>query len=59
MDTTLNAISRLRRLLAMNPDVQEKLRNEILDAQAGQEVSYDQVMDLPYLDAVTRETLRL
>ncbi len=59
MDTTSNATSRLLHLLAMNPDVQEKLRNEILDAQAGQEVSYDQVMDLPYLDAVTRETLRL
>ncbi len=59
MDTTSNATSRLLHLLAMNPYVQEKLRNEILDAQAGQEVSYDQVMDLPYLDAVTRETLRL
>ncbi|RDX41898.1 cytochrome P450 [Lentinus brumalis] len=59
MDTTSNATSRLLHLLAMNPDVQEKLRSEILDAQAGQEVSYDQVMDLPYLDAVTRETLRL
>ncbi|KAI0697071.1 cytochrome P450 [Cerioporus squamosus] len=59
MDTTSNATSRLLHLLAINPDVQQKLRDEILEAQAGQEVSYDQVMDLPYLDAVTRETLRL
>ena len=58
MDTTSNATSRLLHLLALNPSVQEKLREEILDAQAGEEVSYDQVMELPYLDAVTRETLR-
>ena len=59
MDTTSNATSRLLHLLALNPSVQQKLRAEILDAQAGNEVSYDLVMELPYLDAVTRETLRL
>ncbi len=59
MDTTSNATSRLLHILACNPDVQTKLRNEILDAQAEQEVSYDQLMSLPYLDAVCRETLRL
>ncbi|RPD55386.1 cytochrome P450 [Lentinus tigrinus ALCF2SS1-7] len=59
MDTTSNATCRLLQLLAANPSVQQKLRDEILNAQAGQEVSYDEVMGLPYLDAVTRETLRL
>ncbi|KAI0806598.1 cytochrome P450 [Fomes fomentarius] len=59
MDTTSNATSRLLHILACNPDVQTKLRNEILDAQAEQEVSYDRLMGLPYLDAVCRETLRL
>ena len=59
MDTTSNATSRLLHLLALNPSVQEKLREEILDAQAGEEVSYDTIMELPYLDAVCRETLRV
>ena len=59
MDTTANATSRLLHLLATYPDVQIKLRNEILDAHPGTEVSYDQIMELPYLDAVCRETLRV
>ena len=59
MDTTSNATSRLLHILALHPHVQEKLRNEIVEAQAGQEVSYDKLVDLPYLDAVCRETLRL
>ena len=59
MDTTSNATARLLHLLAMHPDVQERLREEILEAQAGDEVPYDHIMELPYLDAVCRETLRL
>ncbi|KAJ3548741.1 hypothetical protein NM688_g5258 [Phlebia brevispora] len=58
-DTTSNALSRTLDLLAKHPDVQEKLRTELLEAGQGQDISYDQLVDLPYLDAVCRETLRL
>ena len=59
MDTTSNATARLLHLLAAHSDVQNKLREEILEAQAGEAMSYEQIMGLPYLDAVCRETLRL
>lgn len=63
MDTTSNALSRILHLLAENPSVQAKLRAEIVESRGGpggdSDVSYDDVMKLPYLDAVCRETLRL
>ncbi|KAI0806648.1 cytochrome P450 [Fomes fomentarius] len=60
MDTTSNALSRILHLLAGNMTVQEKLRAELLEAtQNGSiDVAYDDLMKLPYLDAVIRETLR-
>ena len=60
-DTTSTSLSRLLHVLAFNPPVQERLRSEILDAQSKyiREMTYDEVMALPYLDAVIRETLRL
>ncbi len=65
MDTTSNALSRILHLLAQHPEEQEKLRREIRDARGssasdvGADVSYDDLVKLPYLDAVCRETLRL
>jgi cytochrome P450 len=62
MDTTTNALSRSLQLLATHPEVQERLRQEILDAleeNGGQDLSYDELVSLPFLDAVCRETLRL
>lgn len=60
MDTTSNALSRVLHLLAINQDVQEKLREEIVSAsQDGGDFSYDDLHNLPFLDAVCRETLRL
>lgn len=46
--------------LALAPDVQTKLREEINDAISsnGGEITYDMVMTLPYLDMVISETLR-
>ena len=46
--------------LSKNQDVQEKLREEIEDIcdNPDQELSYDQVQSLPYLDQVISETLR-
>ena len=63
MDTTSNALSRTLYQLAQYPDVQEKLRDELKQARddgAGglRDLDYDEVMELPYLDAVCRETLR-
>ncbi|KAF8896612.1 cytochrome P450 [Infundibulicybe gibba] len=60
MDTTSNALSRILHLLATHQDVQERLRQEIQGARTGaKDLSYDDLVSLPYLDAVCRETLRL
>ncbi|KAH9941104.1 cytochrome P450 [Epithele typhae] len=61
MDTTSNALSRILHQLAIHPDVQSKLRAEIVEAQGGDraEIAYDDLVKLPYLDAVCRETLRV
>ena len=62
VDTTSNALSMTLLLLGEHPDVQEKLRNEILEACNGDDsgkLDYDTLVNLPYLDAVCRETLRL
>lgn len=48
--------------LASHPDAQERLRAEVTEARsavAGGEVAYDDLDNLPFLDAVCRETLRL
>ncbi len=63
MDSTSNALSRILHLLAKNPSVQERLRAEIIEAQGGPgadtDIPYNDLIKLPYLDAVCRETLRL
>lgn len=59
MDTTSSALARVLQLLSIHPDAQEKLRAEICDAQKDGQLTYDQLVSLPYLDAVCRETLRL
>lgn len=59
-DTTSNALARTFQLLAERQDVQDKLRAEVLQAcQGAEDIPYDEVVELPYLDAVCRETLRL
>jgi len=61
MDTTSNALSRTLNVLATHPEVQDKLRQEILNAleKSGGGFSYEELVSLPLLDAVCRETLRL
>jgi len=47
--------------MSKNPDLQTRLRKEIVDAQAaknGVDLDYDELNALPLLDAVTRETMR-
>lgn len=61
-DTTSNAISRILYLLATNPKVQEELRTEITEAtntKGDSILLYDELVALPFLEAVCRETLRL
>ncbi|CCM01005.1 uncharacterized protein FIBRA_03053 [Fibroporia radiculosa] len=58
-DTTSNTLARILQILAEFPDVQEKLRAEVIDAHAGESLTYDELDQLPLLDGVCRETLRL
>ncbi|KAK7058046.1 cytochrome P450 [Favolaschia claudopus] len=56
-DTASASVNRIFHLLATHPDIQEKLRAEIL---AGPEnPNHDELVALPYLDSFVRETLRL
>ncbi|KAI0289886.1 cytochrome P450 [Multifurca ochricompacta] len=58
--TTSVALSRILQVLSLDLKRQEKLRLELINARAeGQDLSYDDLMALPYLDAVCKETLRL
>ncbi|TFY57863.1 hypothetical protein EVJ58_g6767 [Rhodofomes roseus] len=61
MDTTSNALARTLDLLSTHPDVQNKMRAEVLEAirEHGDDIPYDVLVELPYMDAVCRETLRL
>ncbi|THH32676.1 hypothetical protein EUX98_g1523 [Antrodiella citrinella] len=60
MDTTSGALAHILQVLSEHPDAQEKLRQEIKTARGDQEyIEYDELMNLPYLEAVCRETLRL
>lgn len=55
-------MTRLLHLLTVYPQVQEKLRQELINGKRqndGQDFSYEELFALPYLDAVCRETLRL
>ena len=51
---------RILNLLAEHPDVQTKLREEIVQARREKgDLGFDDLFNLPYLEAVCRETLRL
>ena len=52
-------LARIVHLLALHPDVQEKLRQEIIAASGDEDFSYNQLMQLSYLDSIIRETLRV
>ncbi|KAJ7240250.1 cytochrome P450 [Mycena rebaudengoi] len=56
-DTTSGAMTRLFNMLALYPEMQEKLRAEILAAP--EHPDHDTIVGLPYLDGFVREVLRL
>ncbi|CAH7685979.1 cytochrome P450 monooxygenase [Phakopsora pachyrhizi] len=63
-ETTATFLSWATWMLASHPEIQEKLREEILSARGQSEDcstddKLDRVLSLPYLEAVCRETLRL
>jgi len=47
MDTTSDTLSRILRILAERPDVQQRLRAEIVEASLGGGSAYDHLMQLP------------
>lgn len=59
-ETSSSAMSNALYELALNPEIQDKLRQEIKEhfEKNNDELKYDQVKDLTYLDLVFRETLR-
>ncbi|KAI0764581.1 cytochrome P450 [Trametes elegans] len=58
-DTTSHVMAQVLQLLAEHPDVQDKLRREIIAARDGHDIAYDKLHSLPYLEAVCKETLRM
>ncbi|KAI9465871.1 cytochrome P450 [Lactarius psammicola] len=59
-DTTSVALCRILHVLSLNLERQERLRLELMDARVQRrDISYDELMTLPYLDAVCKETMRL
>lgn len=62
-DTTSSALSRILYMLSVHTNWQDNLREEILEAldTSGRDgrLSYEDVVKLPLLDAVLKETLRL
>jgi len=61
-DTTSGALARILHLLGQHKDAQSKVRHEIRQAReenGGEDIPYDTLVSLPYLDAICRETLRL
>ncbi|EPT01078.1 hypothetical protein FOMPIDRAFT_1121281 [Fomitopsis schrenkii] len=59
MDTTSSVLSRDLQILAENLDIQEKLRQELLNARAADGLTHDELNRLQLLDSVCRETLRV
>ncbi|KAH9895767.1 cytochrome P450 [Cubamyces lactineus] len=61
-DTTSSALALTLHRLSQRPDAQEKLRAEVQEAKRrhdGGSIPHDELVSLPYLDAVCRETLRV
>ncbi|KAF8671448.1 cytochrome P450 [Rhizoctonia solani] len=60
-ETTSTAVARILDVLAQQPRAQVKLREEIREyfTKNSNDTHYDSLLELPYLDGVVRETLRL
>ena len=58
-DTTAHALTWTWYLLAKNPDKVEKLRAELMQVVGDRSVDVDDLPNLPYLEMVVKESLRL
>ncbi|KAJ3329431.1 hypothetical protein HDU76_007926 [Blyttiomyces sp. JEL0837] len=60
-ETTSVALSWTLHLLATNPDIQQRLRAEIRATvrDSDSELTYEQVNNMPFLDAVAKESMRV
>ena len=58
-DTSSTALSRILYLLALDPQRQVRLRQEIAEARNGGDIPFDVLTTLPLLDGVVKETLRV
>ncbi|XP_062555072.1 probable cytochrome P450 313a4 [Armigeres subalbatus] len=60
-DTTANTMSNVLLMLAMHPDVQERVYQEVMEACPGtdQSVSMEDITKLTYTEMVCKETMRL
>ncbi|QRV93245.1 cytochrome P450 family protein [Ceratobasidium sp. AG-Ba] len=60
-ETTSTAMSRMLSILASSKRIQDKLREEVQKyfTEHADDTHHDALLELPYLDAVIRETLRL
>ena len=60
METTSGALARILHKLAERQDIQDKLREELMTTRGDKDdIPYDELVSLPYLDALCRESLRL
>ncbi|XP_017066146.1 probable cytochrome P450 6a13 [Drosophila eugracilis] len=59
-DTSSTTMSFCLYELALNPDIQERLRVEVVDVlgRHNQRLTYESIQEMPYLDQVVDETLR-
>ncbi|CAJ0564618.1 unnamed protein product, partial [Mesorhabditis spiculigera] len=58
-DTTANTLAYVSHFLALNKDIQDRLREEIDHVCTTEEVSNEQLAELKFMDCVTKEGLRL
>lgn len=59
IDTSSTLLVIILQLLAQRPDVQSKLRQEIIESRQGGDLTFDELTNLPYLHGVYCESLRL
>lgn len=59
-ETTSNTMSLVTHLLVNYPEVQEKVRQELMSVlEPNEEITYSTIQKLPYLNCVVSETIRL
>jgi cytochrome P450 len=57
-ETTANSLAWLISVLVSHPEIQQKARQEVLD-KAPNELTYDSLKELNYIDALIKESLRM